>query len=140
MGKGTGSCQACKKILYNMASLLGSNSFYKISSLVSSIMTFGFVLNIHYEELLKYAESIRNRCLGTTLDLFTHLLPYSESRSGRIFLLCILSASLAVSYLIKQEIVEAQELGATLLVTIVVVVVTVAVHVGAPKVIWICMQ
>jgi hypothetical protein len=138
MGKAIGSYKACKQFF--LMALLGKNRFYKISSMISSLATLGFVLNLYHENFLKYAASMRNRCIGTMLELITKLLPYTQSTSGRMFLLFVLSASLVGYYLIKQEIIEAQELGTTLFATILVVAVCVAVHVGASKIFWTCVQ
>jgi len=138
-GKGDQILPSLQTAFFGLAYLLGRVKAYKIASLISSIMTSGVVFRLYSpEELLRYAASLHNRCVGTTLEMITQLLFYGQSTIGRILLAYMLSASLAGSYLRRQDMVEAQELGATLYVTIVIIVVCVVLNMGASGAVWTC--
>ena len=140
MGKETKDCQACKQLFAGMAYFIGRLRAYKVSSLISSIVTSGFVFKVlDAEELLKHAATANNRCLGTTLELVTQFLLLGESAAGRMLLAFVFSASLAGVYLSKHEWTEAQDLGAAIIASIVFIVVAVALHIGTANAIWTCM-
>ena len=82
---------------------------------------------------------MENRCLGTTLDVFTQLLLLGQSALGRILIAYVFSASLAGSYLSRHELTEAQEFGAALFGTIILIVVGVALNIGTVTAITTCM-
>lgn len=139
MGKGTEICQPCKHVFAGIAYVLGRLRAYKVSSAISSIVTSGVIFKlVSSEYLLQYAATTKYRCFGTTLETATQFLLLGESITGKLLLACVLSASLAGSYLSRHEWSEARELGAALITLVAVIVVGIALHVGTAKAIWIC--
>ncbi len=135
MRKDPRSCQACKCILKGFVFVFRRVRACKISSLLSSLLTSGVVFKIYSpEELLRIAGTAHNRCLGSTLTTLTQLLIFGQSLPGRILLAYMFSASLAGSYLRKHRVIEAQELGIALIVSIVMIIVMLALDLGAGEI------
>jgi hypothetical protein len=91
------------------------------------------------EELLRIAESMHNHCLGSSLTALTQWMILGQSTAGRILLAYMFSASLAGSYLRKHRLVEAQELGLVLLLSIFIIFAIVFTNLGGAEVLTQCL-